>query len=172
MRSSVPSGHSDGREARRTVGHIASEAPPIPDEAWDTGEEEVMGYIRIRRSVKIAPGMRINLSKSGPSVSAGPRGAKVTIGPGGRRVTVGVPGTGASYTAIEHPERPAHPEPEPGLATDQVLSASVLGSLTPAQERRAIEARARDLERVRRAAEKERRAAAASEGKRGHWWNR
>jgi hypothetical protein len=55
---------------------------------------------RFRRTIKIAPGVRINLSKSGPSVSVGPRGAKVTVGHGRARATVGLPGTGLSYTAV------------------------------------------------------------------------
>jgi tetratricopeptide (TPR) repeat protein len=40
----------------------------------------------------------LNLSKSGGSISAGPRGAKLTVGPRGVRTTVGIPGTGLYYT--------------------------------------------------------------------------
>ena len=53
---------------------------------------------RFRRSVRIAPGVRINFGKTGASVSAGVRGARVTFGRGGGRATVGIPGTGVSYT--------------------------------------------------------------------------
>jgi tetratricopeptide (TPR) repeat protein len=53
---------------------------------------------RFWRRVKIAPGVTLNLSKSGGSLSFGPRGAKLTIGPGGQRVTAGLPGTGLFYT--------------------------------------------------------------------------
>ena len=53
---------------------------------------------RFRRSVSIAPGVRINFGKTGASVSAGIRGARVTFGRGGGRATVGIPGTGVSYT--------------------------------------------------------------------------
>lgn len=56
-----------------------------------------MGF-RFWRRVKIAPGVTINLSKSGASVSLGPRGAKFTVGPRGSRVTAGIPGTGLFYT--------------------------------------------------------------------------
>lgn len=57
-----------------------------------------MGF-RFQRRIKIAPGLTINLSKSGVSASVGPRGLKYTVGTSGReRVTVGVPGTGVSYT--------------------------------------------------------------------------
>ena len=53
---------------------------------------------RFWRRVKIAPGVTLNLSKSGGSLSFGPRGAKLTVGPRGRRATVGIPGTGLFYT--------------------------------------------------------------------------
>lgn len=56
-----------------------------------------MGF-RFFRRMKIAPGVSVNLSKSGASLSFGPRGAKVTVGPRGVRRTVGIPGTGAYYT--------------------------------------------------------------------------
>jgi len=40
----------------------------------------------------------LNLSKSGGSLSFGPRGAKFTVGSRGKRATVGIPGTGLFYT--------------------------------------------------------------------------
>ena len=52
--------------------------------------------LRFRKSIKIAPGIRVNLSKSGVSVSAGKRGATVNVGKGGVTGTVGMPGTGLS----------------------------------------------------------------------------
>ena len=58
-----------------------------------------MGHLRFWRRVKIAPGLTLNVSKSGPSLSLGPRGAKYTVGPRGRRTTVGLPGTGLHYTS-------------------------------------------------------------------------
>ena len=51
-------------------------------------------HTRLWRRVRIAPGITINLSKSGASVSVGPRGAKVTVGRRGVRQTLGIPGTG------------------------------------------------------------------------------
>jgi len=56
-----------------------------------------MGF-RFWRRLKIAPGVTLNLSKSGGSLSFGPRGAKYTIGPRGQRITGGIPGTGLFYT--------------------------------------------------------------------------
>ncbi len=53
---------------------------------------------RFWRRIRIAPGVTLNLSKAGGSVSFGPRGAKVTVGSRGKRATVGIPGTGLFYT--------------------------------------------------------------------------
>jgi hypothetical protein len=53
---------------------------------------------RFRRSVKLLPGVRLNLSGGGSSVSLGPRGLHYTVGPNGTRVTAGIPGTGLSWT--------------------------------------------------------------------------
>ena len=50
-----------------------------------------------RRSTKIIPGIRINWSKSGPSISMGPKGAKVNFGKRGTYVSGGIPGTGLYY---------------------------------------------------------------------------
>ena len=52
---------------------------------------------RFQRRIGIAPGLRLNISKSGASLPVGERGAHLTIGrvP---RLTVGLPGTGLSYT--------------------------------------------------------------------------
>lgn len=48
--------------------------------------------------MRIAPGIRINLSKSGLSYSFGGRGATVNVGPKGTRATYGIPGTGLTYS--------------------------------------------------------------------------
>lgn len=62
-----------------------------------------MGY-RFFRRVRILPGVTLNFSKHGTSVSVGPRGFKYTIGSSGVRHTVGIPGTGLYYT--EHRSNP------------------------------------------------------------------
>lgn len=56
-----------------------------------------MGF-RFRKSVKIFPGCRLNIGKSGLSVSLGVPGATVNLGRNGARTTVGLPGTGLSYS--------------------------------------------------------------------------
>lgn len=53
--------------------------------------------LRFRRTIKIAPGVRLNLSKSGVGVSAGVRGARLGVGPRGAYTSVGLPGTGIHY---------------------------------------------------------------------------
>ena len=57
-----------------------------------------MGF-RFYRRLKIAPGLSVNLSRSGPSLSLGRRGAHVTIGRKGVTKTIGVPGTGMFFTS-------------------------------------------------------------------------
>lgn len=54
-----------------------------------------MGF-RFRRSIRLAPGLRLNLSSRGLSATVGPRGASVNVGPRGTYTNVGVPGTGLS----------------------------------------------------------------------------
>lgn len=55
-----------------------------------------MGF-RFSRRIKILPGLSLNLSKSGVSLSAGVRGARINFGRRGTYGTVGIPGTGLSY---------------------------------------------------------------------------
>ena len=56
-----------------------------------------MGF-RFRKRIRIAPGIAINISKSGVSTSVGAKGATVNIGKKGVRMTNSLPGTGLSYT--------------------------------------------------------------------------
>lgn len=50
--------------------------------------------VRYRKSVKILPGVRVNISKSGLSTTIGPKGASVNIGEKGVYANAGIPGTG------------------------------------------------------------------------------
>lgn len=53
---------------------------------------------RFRRSIKIAPGIRLNVGKSGlTGLTIGTRGFSFTLGKEGTYVNVGLPGTGLSY---------------------------------------------------------------------------
>lgn len=58
-----------------------------------------MGF-NFRKSFKVAPGVKLNISKKGiSSVSAGVKGARISVGKKGTRTTVGVPGSGLSYSS-------------------------------------------------------------------------
>lgn len=56
-----------------------------------------MGF-RFRKSIKIVPGLRVNFSTRGSSLSIGGKGATTNISARGVRNTVSLPGTGISYS--------------------------------------------------------------------------
>ncbi|MGP7733598.1 DUF4236 domain-containing protein [Oceanimonas smirnovii] len=56
-----------------------------------------MGF-KFRKRIKIAPGLHVNVSKSGVSTSLGKPGATINIGKKGVKSTVGIPGSGLSYS--------------------------------------------------------------------------
>ena len=96
-----------------------------------------MGF-RFRWSKRILPGIRLNLSKSGPSVSLGGRGFWFTVGSKGTRTTVGIPGTGMSwssykpYSSGKQPSASAPaPEPAPafGRSEDQIIDSAPLDAI-------------------------------------------
>lgn len=49
---------------------------------------------KYRKRIKIAPGVTINVSRSGISTTIGPKGASVNIGKNGTYMNTGIPGTG------------------------------------------------------------------------------
>jgi hypothetical protein len=55
-----------------------------------------MAYSRFHKSRSVLPGVRVNLSESGASLSVGPNGARVNIGPQGIRATASLPRVGLS----------------------------------------------------------------------------
>jgi|WetSurSiteA1Bulk_404760.scaffolds.fasta_scaffold00013_45 uncharacterized membrane protein len=69
-----------------------------------------MGF-RFRKSIKIAPGVRVNIGKKGSSVSIGGKGATVNVSKKGTRTTVGIPGTGISYSkTLKHQSYSSTPQ--------------------------------------------------------------
>ena len=73
--------------------------------------------LRFRRSIRIAPGIRVNFNKKSASVRIGPKGLGYTISSTGqKRVSAGIPGTGISYSQVVSSKtpRPAY-EPAPLL---------------------------------------------------------
>ncbi|MEC0600770.1 DUF4236 domain-containing protein [Bacillus spizizenii] len=58
-----------------------------------------MGF-KFRKSVKIAPGVKLNINSKSVGISAGVKGARVSVNSKGRTTTtVGIPGTGISYSS-------------------------------------------------------------------------
>ena len=55
-----------------------------------------MGF-RFQKRISLLPGIRLNLSKSGASVTVGKTGLSVNLGKDGATGSVGIPGTGLSY---------------------------------------------------------------------------
>lgn len=106
-----------------------------------------MGF-RFRRSVKLFPGVRLNLTTRGLSATVGVRGASVNIGSAGTHLNVGLPGTGLSYrTRLDRPSRARpdrrHPDeaPEddfPPHSPERDQGDSTLDSSAPARPARPI----------------------------------
>ena len=66
-----------------------------------------MGF-RMRKSINLGGGVRLNLSKKGVGMSVGTKGFRVTAKAGGGiRTTTSIPGTGISYTSGTKKARPA-----------------------------------------------------------------
>jgi hypothetical protein len=93
--------------------------------------------LRFRRSIRVAPGVRINVGKSSLSVTAGQHGAELTSGTAGTRITAGAPGTGLSYTekigagqhAASTGSRVAHGSYAFAIGFLRGLSKGILGAL-------------------------------------------
>jgi ATP-dependent Zn protease len=79
--------------------------------------------LRFRKSIKIAPGVRINLTKKGiSSLSVGKRGATVNVGKKGTRGTVGIPGSGLSYSSYQSHAKSKR-QPQQALPQNNSISA-------------------------------------------------
>jgi hypothetical protein len=62
--------------------------------------------IRFRKSIKVAPGVRVNVGKKSSSVSFGGKGFSTSVSPSGRNTrTVGIPGTGISHVSTSGGKR-------------------------------------------------------------------
>jgi hypothetical protein len=91
-----------------------------------------MGSFRVRRTVKIAPGIRLNINKRSVGVSAGVRGARGSINSDGRSTrSIGVPGTGLYYRSQTGPRGRGRAGPVDGIqASPARLIAHIVGVLT------------------------------------------
>lgn len=73
--------------------------------------------VRFRKSIKVAPGVRLNVSKSGVSTTIGVRGASVNVGKQGVYGNVGIPGTGLSVRErLRKPKSNQKSQPSPKSA--------------------------------------------------------
>lgn len=82
--------------------------------------------LRFNRRIRIAPGISLNLSKSGIGASIGPRGAKINVSSRGVYGNVGLPGTGLAYSEkLNKRGGRSNPAgaPSPGKALEQQLKA-------------------------------------------------
>lgn len=56
--------------------------------------------LRFRKSIKVAPGVKLNLNKNSTSVTIGTRGAHYTVNSNGKKTaSASIPGTGVSYVS-------------------------------------------------------------------------
>jgi len=81
--------------------------------------------MRFRKTITLAPGLRLNLGARGVSVSAGPRGASVTLGRNGLFGNVGLPGTGLSYRTRLNGRRGSAAESDDPEAPAEVIPITV-----------------------------------------------
>jgi hypothetical protein len=91
-----------------------------------------MGF-RFYRRVRLFPGLSVNLSRLGPSLSVGVRGAHVTVGRRGVTRTVGLPGTGIFWTSrtgrqtgVHSTTPPADVQPSVGVTVVALLIVAVV----------------------------------------------
>jgi hypothetical protein len=90
-----------------------------------------VGYLRFRRSLKIAPGVRLNFNKRSVGISAGVRGARYSVNSSGTRTrSVGIPGTGLSYISRSRARRRGEEVGEMVMPSPTRLLASLVGWLT------------------------------------------
>ncbi len=87
---------------------------------------------RFRKSIKLLPGVKLNLNKKSASISIGPKGFKQTFSTTGKKTTtVGLPGTGLSYSQTSG-SSPRHGssvelEPSPKNKTAALILAILTG---------------------------------------------
>jgi hypothetical protein len=87
-----------------------------------------MGSFRFRRSVRLAPDLRLNFNKRSVGISAGIRGARYSVNSDGRRTrSVGLRGTGLSYRSQSGGRRRYASPDDPALLSPTRIIASLVG---------------------------------------------
>ena len=85
--------------------------------------------IRFRKRVKIAPGVNMNITKSGSSVTVGGKGGSINIGKNGVYGNAGIPGTGIyNRQKISDNSQKQKSEPEK-LTGSSFVFASLIASI-------------------------------------------
>lgn len=101
-----------------------------------------MGF-RFRKSFRVIPGVRVNLTTRGVSTTLGPRGFSVNVSPRGAHLNVGIPGTGltsrhrlaarvpAAPPEVEEPSPPDLPGPgDPALVGATEIASGPIARLS------------------------------------------
>jgi len=84
--------------------------------------------LRFYRRLPLLPGVRLNVSTRGASMSFGHRGAWYTVGANGRRTaTLGWPGTGLRYTTTSGGGRPRQGVPPASSALSGLVWLVAIG---------------------------------------------
>ena len=92
--------------------------------------------LRFRRSIRIAPGVRVNLGLHGAGVSVGPRGFHVGMNRRGMYTSAGIPGTGVY--AVHHVRGSSGEHPRvagnaAGVAVGIAIAVALLAALALAR---------------------------------------
>lgn len=82
-----------------------------------------MGF-RFRKKIRIAPGLSINISKSGVSTSIGGKGSTINVGKKGVKLTNSLPGTGLSHSTNLY--SPGRSKTKKQLTTSQKFIRNIL----------------------------------------------
>ena len=82
-----------------------------------------MGF-RFRKRIRIAPGLSINISKSGVSTSIGGKGSTINVGKKGIKMTNSLPGTGLSHSTNLY--SPGRSKTKKQLSTRQKIIRNIL----------------------------------------------
>lgn len=89
--------------------------------------------IRFQKRFKIAPGVKINLSRSGISTTLGVKGAAVNIGKKGVYGNASLPGTGlSSRTRLDKPQTADQlpkSQPKPAQVSDSIVPYMIFGAV-------------------------------------------
>lgn len=83
--------------------------------------------LRFRKSIKILPGVKLNLGKKSAGVSIGTNGARYSVNSSGRKTsTVGIPGTGLSYVKSGGGGKKSDKSSKSGLPWRLIIAVAVL----------------------------------------------